>query len=119
MSLKLLRLIKIVANGTYCVPLVHIHKVLISTYKKRCYYGGVLILADNSRDKYDKLLILIRGTAVKNKKSYEDIGKLINRSKQPIVCKFNTPGKITLDELLKIGKGLNIPIEDLRKCIRY
>ena len=74
---------------------------------------------ENVGGKYDKLLILIRGTAIKNKKTYEDIGRLINRSKQTIVCKFNAPGKMTLEELLKIGKGLNIPIEELRKCIRY
>lgn len=69
--------------------------------------------------KYDKLLSLLRGTALTNCKTYIDLGKMIGCNQNTMVSRFKHPEKFTLDELTHMGRGLNIPIEELRQSITY
>ena len=69
--------------------------------------------------KYDKLAALFRGTAITNDKTYADIGNMINCHQNTVVARFKHPEKFTLEEVTRIGRGLNIPIEELRQSIQY
>ncbi|NLH02502.1 MAG: hypothetical protein GX488_11640 [Clostridiales bacterium] len=74
---------------------------------------------DAQKHKYDKLLALILGTATVAEKTYEDIGGMIGCTKNTITARFKHPENLTLGELTRIGRGLNIPIDDLRQSIQY
>ena len=69
--------------------------------------------------KYDKLIALFRGTAITKDKTFEDIGAMINCHPNTVTARFKHPEKFTLDEVTRIGRGLNIPIEELRQSIQY
>jgi len=73
----------------------------------------------DKRNKYGKMLSLLRGTALTNGKNYEDIGNMIGCSSKTVTSRFKRPETITLDELTRIGRGLNIPIDEVRQCIHY
>jgi len=73
----------------------------------------------DQKRKYDKLVGVLRGNAITSNKTYADIGKMVGRSEQTIVARFKSPESFTLDELTRIGRGLNIPIEEFRQCIMY
>ena len=68
---------------------------------------------------YDKLLALLRGTAITKDKTFTDLGGMAKCSKQTVMRRMQDPGSWTLDELRAMGRGLNIPIEDLRQSIQY
>ena len=74
---------------------------------------------DQQRHKYDKLMALILGRAEVSGKNYTDIGNMVNKSSKTITDRFKHPDSLTLGELERIGRGLNIPIEELRQCITY
>lgn len=40
-------------------------------------------------------------------------------SKCTIERRFKNPGEFQIDEILYLGRKLNIPIEELRECIHY
>jgi len=69
--------------------------------------------------KYDKLAALLRGNAFTQGKSYIDIGTMINCHQNTVVARFKHPENFTLDEVTRLGRGLNIPIEELRQAIQY
>ena len=71
------------------------------------------------KNPYDKLVSLVRGTAITADKSYADLGRMAGCSNQTIAHRLHDPSKMTLGELTSIGRGLNIPIEDLRAAIQY
>lgn len=73
----------------------------------------------DKKNRYDKLLSLFRGTADVKGKTYDDIGLMIGRNKNTVTKRFMHPGNLTLDELLSIGRGLNLTIEEIRQCIMY
>ena len=71
------------------------------------------------KPKHDKLMTLILGTAKVNGKRNPEIAKMAGVGEATIYARFKTPGNFTLDELTGIGRGLNIPIEELRQAITY
>lgn len=68
---------------------------------------------------YDKLMALLRGTAITKDKSFTDLGGMACCSKQTVARRMQDPGSMTLDELRAMGRGLSIPIDELREAIRY
>ena len=73
----------------------------------------------DKHSKYDKLIALIRGTAITKDKTYTDIGNMIGRNQNTVTSRIKNPETFTIEEISRIGRGLNIPIEELRQCIRY
>ena len=69
--------------------------------------------------KCEKLLTLIVGTAKVNGKLNPEIAKMAGVGEATIYARYRNPENFTLDEITKIGRGLNIPIEELRQCITY
>ena len=74
---------------------------------------------DKPKSKYEKLLILIQGTAKVKGKSNPEIASMAGLAESTIYTRFRKPETFSLDELSRIGRGLNIPIEELRQCIKY
>jgi hypothetical protein len=73
-----------------------------------------------SANKHDRLLMFIKGAADVNGKTHDDLGRMMGGvTAKTVRSRLKSPGSFTLDELEKIGRGLNIPIDDLRACIRY
>ena len=73
----------------------------------------------DQKKKFNKLMSLLRGTADVNGKNFTDLGNMVGVTSKTITERFKHPENITLDELTRIGRGLNIPIEELRQCIMY
>lgn len=72
-----------------------------------------------SPPRYAPLRMLLRGYAHEEGRSSEELGHIMNASRQTVHRRMAEPGSMTLDELLALGRGLHIPIEDLRAVIRY
>lgn len=72
----------------------------------------------NSGRKGSKLVRTITGYAGEQKFSPEDLAR-------PGLCgmtirrRLKSPGDFRLDDILYLGRKLNIPIEELRECIHY
>ena len=73
----------------------------------------------DKKNKYERLLSLIRGTADVKDKNFTDIGNMIGRTSDTVTARFKNPENITLGELYRIGRGLDLAIEDIRQCIQY
>ena len=73
----------------------------------------------DKKSRYIKLHSLLRGAADTAGKNYDDIGLIIGRNKNTVTQRFMHPGNFTLDELLSIGRALNLTIEEIRQSIMY
>lgn len=73
----------------------------------------------DKKPKYDKLVAMFRGTAITADKTYDDIGVMLGCHKNTVTAKFKKPEKLTLCDITRLGRGLNIPIEDIRASINY
>ena len=69
--------------------------------------------------KYSKLLTLIVGTAKVQGKLNPEIANMAGIGEATIYARYRHPENFSLDELAGIGRGLNIPIDELRQCIMY
>lgn len=69
--------------------------------------------------KYDKLVALFRGTATTRGKTYRDLGKMAGCSPSTITVRFQRPETLTIEEVARLGRGLGIPIDELRQCLKY
>jgi len=74
---------------------------------------------DREKDKYRKLRILLNGTFESDERDVEDVGTRIGVCGRQVRNYLKNPEKMTLDKLLRLGCVLDVPIEDLRECIRY
>ena len=64
-------------------------------------------------------LVLISGTVKTNETDRASLAKIMGCSEPTVTRRFKDPGSLTLDELTALGRGLHIPIDDLRAAIRY
>ena len=62
---------------------------------------------------------LLWGQMAVNDVSLGDVAQKMNMGVNTLRRRKEDPESITVGELLKMGKLLNIPIEDLRQSIRY
>lgn len=67
----------------------------------------------------EKLVALIWGQAAVLGLSTPQLGEKARISRSKIYELKKTPEDMSLGELRRIGRALNIPIEDLREAIRY
>ena len=70
-------------------------------------------------DKYRKLEILINGAIQTERKSRDDIGLLLDMGETATRKYLRDPIKLPTDKLFKLGRYLNIPIDELRQSIPY
>ena len=73
----------------------------------------------DKKPRHYELQVLLRGTVTTNERSRPELAKMMNCSNPTVTRKFKDPGSMTLDELTALGRGLHIPIDDLRAAIRY
>lgn len=73
---------------------------------------------DKSR-KHEKLLVLIKGTAATQGKQASDLANMMGCSISTVFGRMREPGNFTLAELEGLGRGMHIPIEELRQSITW
>lgn len=66
-----------------------------------------------------KLGQLIAGAAYMRKQSTADLGAALGKSENTVRSRLKNPGELTVDELVRLGRKLGIPIEELRAAIQY
>ena len=77
------------------------------------------------RTRYDtpshrELRVLLSGSAETEGVTLERVGDILGCSPATASRRMKEPGTLTLDELVKLGRGLHIPIEDLRNAaVKY
>lgn len=69
--------------------------------------------------KGSSLARLLWGQMAVNDVSLGDVAQKMNMGVNTLRRRKEDPESLTVGELLKMGKLLNIPIEDLRQSIRY
>lgn len=72
----------------------------------------------------EKIVALIWGAASANKLTNTGICEKVSRgtfrlTRQTLANRKKNPEDFTLGELRRLGRALNIPIEELRQAIRY
>ena len=67
----------------------------------------------------EKLVALIWGMADVRGLTNEQLGDKANISRTTVARRKAKPEDLTLGELLRLGRALGIPIEELREAIRY
>jgi len=77
------------------------------------------ILLSQPNEKYRKLFILLNGSVAREKYDMEEVGRAIGTTGRSVYTYLKKLEEMRLDKLLKLGRHLNIPIEELRECIRY
>ena len=66
-----------------------------------------------------ELAQLISGAAFLRRATMDDLGAAIGRTPKTARSRLRNPGELTVDELVRLGRKLGIPIEQLRDAIRY
>ena len=70
-------------------------------------------------DKYRKLIITLNGAIAHENKSREEVGRALGVTGSMVCNYLKNPENMQLDRLLKMARSLNVPIDELRDCIRY
>lgn len=71
------------------------------------------------KPKHYELSRLIRGTVNTDKTPRAELARMMGCSEPTVSRRLGNLGSLTLDELIALGRGLHIPIEDLRAAIHY
>lgn len=66
-----------------------------------------------------ELAQLIAGAAYMRKQSTADLCSAIGKSENTVRSRLKNPGELTVDELVRLGRKLEIPIDKLRAAIQY
>lgn len=69
--------------------------------------------------KRDKLLELIAGVMKGMGKETADVAAMLGVSQPTALNRLRNPKSMTIEELLKVSRGLNIPLEEVRAAITY
>lgn len=73
----------------------------------------------SSNEKYRTLGILLNGAAKSEKKDLDEVARIIGLSRRSAYKYLKFPEKLSTEKLLKLGRNLNIPIDELRESLRY
>lgn len=71
------------------------------------------------KPKHYELSRLLNGTVKTSETARASLARMMGCSEPTVTRRFKDPGTLTLDELTALGRGLHIPIDDLRAAIRY
>lgn len=74
---------------------------------------------DQRNQRFSKIVVLIWGTISAREIEMDDFSDAVNISTTTLWRRKNHPEDFTVKELSRIGRHLNIPIEELRQCIIY
>ena len=74
---------------------------------------------DTRNDAHRNLRILINGSADADGRTQDDICRILGMCKASATKYMRNPEKLPLDELMKLGRALCVPIEEMRAAIRY
>ena len=77
----------------------------------------VELLLDAKR--YRDLRVRCHGYFAESNRTRGDVGKALGVSGRMVTDYLDNPENMKLTQLLKMARNLNIPIEELRECIRY
>lgn len=77
------------------------------------------LLDKNKRNKFAKLVILINGAARFSGKTQNELGAVLGRERRTVGKYLRNPQELSVEDLLKLGRNLDIPIEDLRQTLTY
>ncbi len=69
------------------------------------------------RPRHERLRVLLQGTAAALDKSAEEVARIWGCSLPTAYKRMRDPGCITVDQLLTIGRGLGIPLDEIRNAI--
>jgi len=70
-------------------------------------------------DSSKKLVALIAGAAKAEQKTCIDMADILGCSPNTISNRLREPDNFTYGELKKLGRGLHIPLKELRQSITY
>lgn len=62
---------------------------------------------------------LIAGAAFMRKINTEQLAAAIGKSENTVRARLRAPGELTVSELTRLGRKLEIPIDELRAAIQY
>lgn len=62
---------------------------------------------------------LIAGAAFMRHMNTEQLAAAIGKSENTVRARLRAPGELTVSELTRLGRKLEIPIDELRAAIRY
>ena len=71
------------------------------------------------KPRHFELSVLITGTVKTNETDRASLARMMGCSEPTVTRRFKDLGSLTLDELIALGRGLHIPIDDLWAAIRY
>lgn len=74
---------------------------------------------DQRNQRFDKLIVLIWGTLSAREIKVNDFADAVGIAKTTLYSRKRRPEDFSVRELSRIGRYLNIPIEELRQCIMY
>ena len=67
--------------------------------------------------RHQRLRVLIQGTIVALGKTTEDVARIWGCSHPTALKRLRSPGDMTIDQLLTLGRGLGIPLDEIRTAI--
>ena len=67
----------------------------------------------------ESLTKLIQGAKAANKTSQAQMAVILDVSQPTMKEKERHPEKLTIEQYLRLGRALHIPIEELRAALRY
>ena len=67
--------------------------------------------------RHQRLRVLIQGTIAALGKSTEDVASIWGCSHPTALKRLRAPGDMTIDQLLTLGRGLGIPLDEIRNAI--
>jgi len=74
---------------------------------------------DQRNQRFEKLIVLIWGTTEARDISMDTLSCGTGMTASTLYRRKKSPENFTIKELSRIGRYLNIPIEELRQCIIY
>jgi DNA-binding Xre family transcriptional regulator len=71
------------------------------------------------RDKHEQLIKTLWGAKAVSEKTDDELARAIGMTRQTLTTRRKRPETFTIGELEKLGRALNVPIDELRSGITY
>ena len=68
---------------------------------------------------HNDLIVVINGYVALREKSLDDLCEIFRASENTVRKYLRSPEKMSHEMLMKLGRNLHIPIDEMRDCIRY
>lgn len=67
----------------------------------------------------EALVKLLWGAAALDSVGWDKMAEMAGMSRRTLQARKKDPSKFTVEQLRKLGRGLHIPVEELRAALRY